>query len=112
MSSPSQIPCRFEHQMSKAEIIARYLRRQSRVWLFIQALALMIAIGLIDYLTGAEVTVDPFYSIPILLMVWFGNKYLAIVISVFCALAWCGRIRLPVTRIHPNGLGFGTQSLG
>jgi signal transduction histidine kinase len=78
----------FEHRMSKAEIIARYLRRQSRVWLFIQALALTITIGLIDYLTGDEVTVDPFYSIPILLMAWFGNKNLAIVISVFCALAW------------------------
>ena len=74
--------------MSKAEIIARYLRRQSLVWLFIQALALTITIGLIDYLTGDEVTVDPFYSIPILLMVWFGNKNLAIVISVFCAFAW------------------------
>jgi signal transduction histidine kinase len=74
--------------MSKAEIIARYLRRQSLVWLFIQALALTFTIGLIDYLTGDEVTVDPFYSIPILLMVWFGNKNLAIVISVFCAFAW------------------------
>src|ERR1700736_4655921 len=74
--------------MSKAEIIARYLRRQSLVWLFIQALALTITIGLIDYLTGDEVTVDPFYSIPILLMVWFGNRNLAIVISVFCAFAW------------------------
>jgi signal transduction histidine kinase len=74
--------------MSKAEIIARYLRRQSLVWLFIQALALTITIGLIDYLTGDEVTVDPFYSIPILLMVWSGNKNLAIVISLFCAFSW------------------------
>jgi signal transduction histidine kinase len=74
--------------MSKLESIARYLRRQSRVWLFIQSLALVITIGFIDYLTGDEVTLDPFYSIPILLMVWYGNRNLAIVISVFCALAW------------------------
>ena len=58
------------------------------MWVFIQALALTITIGLIDYVTGDEVTVDPFYSIPILFMVWFGNKNLAIVISVFCAFAW------------------------
>jgi signal transduction histidine kinase len=64
------------------------LRRQSLVWLFIQALALTITIGLIDYFTGDEVTVDPFYSIPILFMVWFGNKNLAVVIAGFCALAW------------------------
>ena len=81
--------------MSKAEIIARYWRRQSLVRLFIQAVALTITIGLIDYLTGYEVTVDPFYSIPILLMVWFGNKKLAIVIAVLCAfvvvVGECGR---------------------
>src|SRR4029077_17324458 len=74
--------------MSKLESIARYLRRQSRVWLFIQSLALVITIGFIDYVTGDEATLDPFYSIPILLMVWYGNRNLAIVISVFCALAW------------------------
>jgi len=69
-------------------MIARFLRRQSLVWLFIQALALTIAIGLVDYLTGDEVTVDPLYSIPILFMAWFGNKHYAIVIAVLCALAW------------------------
>jgi signal transduction histidine kinase len=74
--------------MSKTEIIARYSRGQSLVWLFIQALAVTITIGLIDYLTGDELTIDPFYSIPILFMVWFGNKKLAIVITVFCALVW------------------------
>jgi signal transduction histidine kinase len=74
--------------MSKAKIIARYLKRQPVVLSFILALALTIAIGLIDYLTGDEITVDPFYSIPILLMVWFGNRNLAIVISICCALAW------------------------
>jgi signal transduction histidine kinase len=74
--------------MSIVVIIARYLRKQSLVWLFIQAVALTITIGLIDYLSGNEVTVDPFYSIPILLMVWFGTKNLALVISVFCGLAW------------------------
>src|SRR6516162_10105500 len=74
--------------MSKAKVIARYLRRQPAVLPFILALALTIAIGLIDYLTGDEITVDPFYSIPILLMVWFGGRKLAITISICCALAW------------------------
>jgi signal transduction histidine kinase len=74
--------------MSRLEFIIKYWRRQSLTWHFIQALALTAVIGLIDYFTGNEVNVDPFYSIPILLMVWFGNKNLAVVISVCCALAW------------------------
>jgi signal transduction histidine kinase len=74
--------------MSRAKIIAGYLRRQSPVWPFILALALAVTVGLIDYLTGDEITIDPFYSIPILLIVWFGNRNLGIVISICCALAW------------------------
>jgi signal transduction histidine kinase len=58
------------------------------VWPFILALALAVTVGLIDYLTGDEITIDPFYSIPILLIVWFGNRNLGIVISICCALAW------------------------
>jgi signal transduction histidine kinase len=74
--------------MSKAKIIVRYFGRQSVALPFILALALTIAIGLIDYLTGDEITVDPFYAVPILVMVWFGNRNLATVISICCALAW------------------------
>jgi signal transduction histidine kinase len=74
--------------MSQAEFIVKYWKGQSLFWHFVQALALTAAIGLVDYCTGSEITVDPFYSIPILLMVWFGNKNLAIVISVICALTW------------------------
>jgi signal transduction histidine kinase len=70
------------------ESIARFFRRQSRSWLFIEALALAIAIGFIDYFTGYEVSVFPFYAIPILLVVWFGNLNLAVVISVVSASAW------------------------
>ncbi len=74
--------------MSRAKFIARYLRRQSPGRPFILALALAVTVGLIDYLTGDEITIDPFYSIPILLIVWFGNRNLGIVISICCALAW------------------------
>jgi hypothetical protein len=51
--------------MSKAKIISGYLRRQAPMLPFTLALTLAITIGLIDYLTGDEITIDPFYSIPI-----------------------------------------------
>jgi signal transduction histidine kinase len=68
--------------------IAAFLRRQSRFQLFVEVFALGIVIGLIDYLTGYEVTIYPFYSIPILLMVWFGDLKLAAVISVLSTVSW------------------------
>ena len=74
--------------MSQVEPLANFLRTQSRTWLFIEALALAIIIGFIDYLTGYEVTIWPFYSIPILLMVWSGDMKLAVFISVLSTFAW------------------------
>jgi signal transduction histidine kinase len=64
------------------------VNQQPRAWLYIEAITLTIVIGLIDYITGYEVTIYPFYSIPILLMVWFGDTRLAIVISVLSTIAW------------------------
>ncbi len=74
--------------MSHVEHLASFLRTQSRTCLFIEALALAIIVGIIDYLTGYEVTVWPFYSIPILLMIWFGDRKLAVLISVLSTFAW------------------------
>ena len=69
------------------ERIANLIRKQSNASLFIQALTLAAFIVFIDYITGYEVTVLPFYAIPILFMVWFGNRELAVIISVLSALA-------------------------
>jgi signal transduction histidine kinase len=68
--------------------IGTFLRNQSRIQLFAEVLALGIIVGSIDYLTGYDVTIYPFYSIPILVMVWFGDLKLAAVISVLCTVFW------------------------
>jgi signal transduction histidine kinase len=70
------------------------LRRQSRAQLFVEVSALAIVVGLIDYLTGYEVTIYPFYSIPILVMVWFGDMKLAAAISVLSTVSWWWADRL------------------
>ena len=63
------------------ERIVNFIRKQSHASLFIQALALAASIVFIDYVTGYEVTVLPFYAIPILFIVWFGNIQLAVYFS-------------------------------
>ena len=68
--------------------IGTFLRNQSRIQLFAEVLALGIIVGSIDYLTGYDVTIYPFYSIPILVMVWFGDMKLAAVISVLSTVSW------------------------
>ena len=70
------------------ERIDSLLRSQTRGWLFVGALGLAILIGFIDYLTGYEVAFWPFYSVPILLILLYGNRRLAVVISVVSTIAW------------------------
>jgi len=70
------------------ERLIHCLRQQPRAWLYIEALTLTVAIGFSDYITGYEVSIYPFYSIPILLMVWVGDVRLAIVISLLSTIAW------------------------
>jgi len=63
-------------------------RRRPRVWLYIDAAVLVGLIGFLDYATGYEVAFYPFYSIPILLMVWFGGRNAALMIAGLSALVW------------------------
>src|SRR5258707_1242407 len=74
--------------MSQVERLALFLRHQTRAWVYAEALTLTIAIAFVDYITGPEVAIYPFYSIAILLMVWFGDMPSAIVISVLSTIAW------------------------
>jgi signal transduction histidine kinase len=74
--------------VSQVERLAQFFRQLPRPWLYVEAIVLTIVIVLIDYVTGYEVTIYPFYAIPILLMVWFGDIRLAIVISVLSTIAW------------------------
>jgi len=74
--------------VKKLERFDSFFRSQSLAWLFFGTLVLAIIVGFFDYLTGYEVTFWPFYSIPVVLMLWFGNRSLAIVISVVSTGAW------------------------
>ena len=58
-------------------------------WLIALAVAMVAVVGIIDYLTGYEITFFPFYSIPILFVLWFGSRRAAIGISILSAIAWC-----------------------
>jgi signal transduction histidine kinase len=74
--------------MACRENIASFFERQPQALILLEALALIGVIGVLDYITGYEVSIFPFYSIPILMAVWSGDKQSAIVISVISAVVW------------------------
>ena len=74
--------------MNLLEKTTRFLRRQSRAVLLIEAMTMVAVIGFVDYVTGYEISVYPFYALPILLMVWFSNRRATAIISVLSGLVW------------------------
>ena len=74
--------------MNLLDHTTRFLRGQSRPVLFVEALSMVGFIGFIDYITGYEVPIYPFYALPILLTVWLGSRRATITIAVLSGLVW------------------------
>ncbi len=75
-------------QINLWQKVTAFFSRQSRGWLMAEAIALVIFVGVIDYVTGYEVTIFPFYSIPVILVMWFGDRSSSIFVAVLSTAAW------------------------
>ncbi|HUL37711.1 MAG TPA: ATP-binding protein [Thermodesulfobacteriota bacterium] len=60
-----------------------YLSRRSKPFLILSAFILLLLVGGVDYLTGAELSISIFYLIPISLSVLFVNRRVGVLLSVF-----------------------------
>lgn len=66
------------------------LRRQSRLFYGAMALAIMVVVGTVDYLTGVEITFSVFYLVPIGMAAWFVGYGFAVALSVLSVIVWLG----------------------
>lgn len=65
-----------------------FLGHQPKFWLWTETILLAVAVGFLDYSTGYEISVVLFYSLPILLMVWFGDRTSSTLVALLCAIVW------------------------
>jgi signal transduction histidine kinase len=63
-----------------------FLAKQPKAWLWVETVVLAVAVGCLDYATGYEISVVLFYSLPILLMVWFGDRTSSVFLALLCAI--------------------------
>jgi signal transduction histidine kinase len=68
--------------------ILHYLDRQSRWSLVVLGLALAAALGVIDYLTGPELSFSIFYLVPISMTAWLVGRRMGFLISGVSAVLW------------------------
>src|SRR5437870_894447 len=52
------------------------------------ALALVLATGAVDLVTGAEISVSVFYLAPVAIAAWHAGSTVGIVVSIASAFAW------------------------
>ncbi|MCX7001434.1 MAG: GGDEF domain-containing protein [Candidatus Sumerlaeota bacterium] len=68
--------------------IVKALEKHSRLFWGIVGGELVLVLGVIDYLTGYEISFSLFYLAPIVLVTWFVSRRLGIMFSIFSAITW------------------------
>jgi len=68
--------------------ISETLKTQSKVVLLAEALLLVAIIGVLDSISGWDISLFLFYAIPILVVAWFGDRRTAVLCAIACGSAW------------------------
>jgi signal transduction histidine kinase len=66
----------------------RRLRKLGSLRILLLAVGILGIVAVIDDATGYEVSIYPFYALPVLLVVWFDRVPLALVLAAVSAIVW------------------------
>ena len=70
--------------------LTEFFDQQPKSWLWVESILVAFLIGFIDYVTGYEISLVLFYSIPILLVAWYTKRWSGVLMALFCTLIWLG----------------------
>jgi signal transduction histidine kinase len=79
-----------ERETAKSPMLqfVKQLENRSRFILIAIAFLIIAAIGLVDYLTGHEISFSVFYLLGVALAVWFIGKWFGVLVSVLSVAVW------------------------
>lgn len=79
-----------ERQTAKSPMLqfVKQLENSSRFVLIAIAFLIIVVIGLVDYLTGHEISFSVFYLLGLALAVWFVGKWFGALVSVLSVAVW------------------------
>jgi len=87
-SSLSRKSLHFVKQLSAAVSLSKIFVQQSRGWIFGEMVATVLSIGALDFATGYQIRVLPFYSVPIFVSAWFCEKSHAFLVAALAGSVW------------------------
>ena len=65
-----------------------YISNQSKTFCIALCLAILFLIGVVDYITGEEISLSVFYLLPVSLATWCTGKWIGILFCFFAAIVW------------------------
>lgn len=68
--------------------VLKRLENIGKIYILLLAVIQIIVLGIIDYYTGFELSFAVFYLIPVTFAAWYGEKKLAVFVSVVSATTW------------------------
>jgi diguanylate cyclase (GGDEF)-like protein len=68
--------------------LTSFFNKRNKIFWGSTGFIMVVLLGLVDYLTGYELSFALFYLIPIALVAWFGGKRLGLLISAASAISW------------------------
>jgi len=81
--------------------LERLLNRLPKTGAMVAGLLMIVGLGILDYVTGPEITFGIFYVVPIALAAWVAGKRGGIFLSVFAGAAWLIADVMPGHYSHP-----------
>jgi diguanylate cyclase (GGDEF)-like protein len=69
-------------------LISSLLTKCSRLSILLLSVALILAIGALDFVTGYDLSFGLFYTAPIIILSWYVSRPAAILGALLCAITW------------------------
>ena len=68
--------------------IGQFLNEKPRPWILFFGFLLVLLFGLLDYLTGPELSLSIFYFLPIYLTTWYVGRRAGLITAILSVLSW------------------------
>ncbi|MGO9567745.1 MAG: GGDEF domain-containing protein [Desulfomonilaceae bacterium] len=75
-------------QVLLSKSIATWLAGRSKTFLILLGVGIVLLIGVIDHLTGEEISVAVFYLVPAALVTWYVGRWAGVFISCLSGVTW------------------------
>ncbi len=71
-------------------VIKQFAKYKAHTGIFLDSLCIAFAllVGFLDYISGTEISLIPFYLLPVLVASWSGRKWSGFVLAFVCGILW------------------------